>query len=72
MRHGASEENIQKVIDFIKQKGRDSHVSIGETHDVIGAVGESLIDPRDFELLDGVKEVIKISSSYKLASRIFN
>lgn len=71
MRHGASEENIQKVIDFIKLKGRDSHISKGESHTVIGAVGESLIDPREFELLEGVKEVVKISSNYKLVSRIF-
>lgn len=71
MRHGASEENIQKVIDFIKLKGRDSHISKGESHTVIGAVGESIIDSREFELLEGVKEVVKISSNYKLVSRIF-
>ena len=71
MRHGASEENIQKVVDFIRKKGREAHISKGESHVVIGAVGETAIDPRDFELLDNVKEVIKISSSYKLVSRIF-
>ena len=71
MRHGASEENIQKVIDLIKSKGREAHISKGESHTIIGAVGEKVIDPREFELIDGVKEVIKISSSYKLASRIF-
>ena len=71
MRHGASEDNVQKVVDFIKSKGRNAHISRGEAHIVIGAVGEASIDPRDFELLDNVKEVIKISSSYKLVSRIF-
>ena len=71
MRHGASEENIQKVIDFIKSKGYDAHVSRGDLHTVIGAVGGKVMDPRDLELLDGVKEVIKITSSYKLVSRIF-
>ncbi len=71
MRHGASKENVEKVVEFIKTKKREAHVSVGESHTVIGAVGEALIDPRDFELLDGVKEVIKISSSYKLVSRIF-
>ena len=71
MRHGASEENIQKVIEFIKSKGYDAHVSRGELHTVIGAVGGKVMDPRDLELLDGVKEVIKITSSYKLVSRIF-
>ena len=71
MRHGASDEQIQTVISFIKKKGFDTHVSHGELHTVIGAVGGKVIDPRDIELLDGVKEVIKITSSYKLASRIF-
>ncbi len=71
MRHGASKENVRKVIEFIKLKGRQAHMSRGKSHVVIGAVGESAIDPREFELLDGVKEVIKVSSSYKLASRIF-
>lgn len=71
MRHGASKENIRKVLDFIKLKNRQPHMSKGDSHTVIGAVGESAIDPREFELLDGVKEVIKVSSSYKLASRIF-
>lgn len=71
MRHGASEENIQKVIEFIKSKGYEAHVSRGDLHTVIGAVGGKVMDPRDLELLDGVKEVIKITSSYKLVSRIF-
>lgn len=71
MRHGASKENVEKVVEFIENKKRQAHVSVGESHTVIGVVGETPVDPRDFELLDGVKEVIKISSSYKLVSRIF-
>lgn len=71
MRHGATKDDINKVIDLIELKGREVHLSEGESHTIIGAVGEKVIDPREFELLDGVKEVIKISSSYKLASRIF-
>ena len=70
-RHGASENDIKKVEELIRLKGREVHLSQGESHTIIGAVGEKVIDPREFELLDGVKEVIKISSSYKLASRIF-
>ncbi len=71
MQSNASEEKIQKVIDFIKQKGFDAHVSKGSDHTVIGAVGRKVIDQRDIELLDGVKEVIRISSPYKLVSRVF-
>ncbi len=71
MNSQASEENINKVVDFIKQKGFDAHVSKGEDHTVIGAVGRKVIDKRDIELLDGVKEVIRITSPYKLVSRVF-
>lgn len=71
MRHGASEEQIANVINFIKKKGFDTHVSNGELHTIIGAVGGKIIDPRDIELIEGVKEVIKITSSYKLVSRVF-
>lgn len=71
MRHGADEAKIQAVIEFIQKKGFDTHVSRGEVHTVIGAVGGKVIDKRDLELLDGVKEVIKITSSYKLVNRMF-
>ncbi len=71
MQSSASEDKIQKVLEFIKQKGFDTHISKGEDHTVIGAVGSKIIDKRDIELLDGVKEVIRISSPYKLVSRVF-
>ncbi|MBQ9245466.1 3-deoxy-7-phosphoheptulonate synthase [bacterium] len=71
MQPNTTEDKIQKVIDFIKQKGFDAHVSKGSDHTVIGAVGRKVIDKRDIELLPGVKEVIRISSPYKLVSRAF-
>ena len=71
MQRQSSGEKIQNVIDFIKEKGFDAHVSRGEDHTVIGCVGTKVIDKRDIELLDGVKEVIRISSPYKLVSRVF-
>ena len=71
MQSGCSEDKISNVIEFIKQKGFDAHISKGEEHTVIGAVGSKIIDKRDIELLDGVKEVIRISSPYKLVSRVF-
>lgn len=71
MQRQTSEDKINKVIDFIKQKGFDAHVSRGTEHTVIGCVGRKVIDKRDIELLEGVKEVIRISSPYKLVSRVF-
>lgn len=71
MQPAATEENIEKVVSLLKLKGFEDHVSRGEINTVIGAVGGKTIDARDIELLDGVQEVIKIKSSYKLASRVF-
>jgi 3-deoxy-7-phosphoheptulonate synthase len=71
MQEGAGEEQIQNVIDRLIRMGFDVHRSTGSTHTVLGAVGGAPVDHRDIELLDGVREVVKISASYKLASRAF-
>src|SRR3989442_15472524 len=71
MQEGANEELIQNVIDRLIQMGFDVHRSTGAAHTVLGAVGGAPVDHRDIELLEGVREVIKISASYKLASRAF-
>src|SRR5499426_3998766 len=71
MQEGAREEQIQNVIDRLIQMGFDVHRSTGTAHTVLGAVGGAPVDHRDVELLEGVREVVKISASYKLASRAF-
>ncbi len=71
MREHVSEQCVDKVVDFIESKGFKAHISVGELQTIIGAIGSTNIDPRNIELLEGVQEVIKISSGYKLTSRIF-
>lgn len=72
MQPGASDEQIQHVIDRLVATGFDVHRSTGETHTVLGAVGvHPDFDTRDIELLDGVREVVRITQPYKLASRAF-
>lgn len=71
MRQGATQQEIDNVRLYIEKKGFTAHISEGELHTIIGAVGGKVIDPRDIELLEGVKEVIRITSNYKLASRVF-
>ena len=71
MNTNATEQQIENVVKFIKSKGFDAHLSKGELHTVIGCVGGHIVDQRDFELLDGVSEVIKITTGYKLTSRTF-
>jgi len=72
MQPGAAEEQIQKVIERLVEKGFDVHRSTGALRTVLGAIGnKNGIDIRDFEILDGVHEVLRISEPYKLAGRTF-
>ena len=72
MHEGATEEQIQHVIDRVVSSGFDVHRSTGASHTVLGAVGVHRdFDHRDFELLDGVREVVRITQPFKLASRQF-
>jgi 3-deoxy-7-phosphoheptulonate synthase len=72
MHEDATEEQIQHVIDRVVASGFDVHRSTGASHTVLGAVGVHRdFDHRDFELLEGVREVIRITQPFKLASRHF-
>jgi len=72
MHEGATDEQIQHVIDRVIAGGFDVHRSTGASHTVIGAVGVHRdFDHRDFELLEGVREVVRITQPFKLASRQF-
>ncbi|MBL8175129.1 MAG: 3-deoxy-7-phosphoheptulonate synthase [Bryobacterales bacterium] len=72
MEEGASEKNIQDVIDKLVTNGFTVHRSTGVVHTVLGCVGpKEEIDPRDLELMAGVKECHRVISPYKLASRNF-
>ncbi len=72
MQQGATDEQIQHVIDRLVSLGFDVHRSTGASQTVLGAVGvRPDYDPREVELLDGVREVVRITQPYKLASRAF-
>ncbi len=70
MQQGASDEQIQAVIDRLVGLGFTVHRSTGVMHTVLGGVGPvEELDPADFEAMEGVKECHRIVSPYKLASR---
>jgi 3-deoxy-7-phosphoheptulonate synthase len=72
METGATEPQIQAVIDRLVQMGFTVHRSTGVLHTLLGGVGPvDEFDPADFEMLEGVKECHRIVSPYKLASRAF-
>lgn len=72
MEEGATEEQVQNVIDRLVNEGFTVHRSTGVVHTVLGCVGpKEDIDPRDIELIDGVKECHRVIAPYKLASLSF-
>ena len=72
MQEGATEEQIQNVIDRLVDFGFDVHRSTGVVHTVLGGVGgKTDFDLAIFDVMEGVKEARRIASPYKLASRSF-
>src|SRR6202043_2362292 len=72
MQQGATEVQIQKIIARLVEDGFDVHRSTGVIHTVLGGVGGNEdFDTAVVELMEGVKEVHRIISTYKLASRGF-
>lgn len=71
MQENATEDQITHVVDRLVSLGFDIHRSTGERYTLLGAVGAQIADQRDLELLDGVREVVRVSAPYKLASRAF-
>ena len=71
MNSNATEQQINKVVQSIESKGFEARISKGELKIVISAIGSKLTDKRDFELLDGVTEVIQLTTNYKLTTRAF-
>ena len=68
-----TEERIEEIVQYIEKSGVQAHVSIGTDRTVIGIIGKA--EPTLAEHLrqmKGVENVIKISKSYKLASRDFH
>jgi 3-deoxy-7-phosphoheptulonate synthase len=72
MQQGATEEQVEHVIERLTDLGFDVHRSTGLIHTVLGGVGGKYdFDLAVFEVMEGVKEAHRIVSPYKLASRSF-
>jgi 3-deoxy-7-phosphoheptulonate synthase len=71
MQEGATEAQIQHVVEKLVDLGFDIHRSTGVNHTVLGVVGGKVVDTKEIEILEGVGEVVRITVPYKLASRQF-
>ncbi|OGR56611.1 MAG: 3-deoxy-7-phosphoheptulonate synthase, partial [Elusimicrobia bacterium GWA2_69_24] len=60
------------VVARVESLGYKAHVIPGATGTAVGITGNSgALDPRDFEVLGGVKQAIPVTKPYKLAGRDF-
>ncbi|MFH1347486.1 MAG: 3-deoxy-7-phosphoheptulonate synthase, partial [Candidatus Margulisiibacteriota bacterium] len=72
MRPDASDEQINQVVEKLKQHGFGIHLSKGVERTVIGAIGDkSVIELETIQMLPGVSEIVHIRKPYKLVSREF-
>jgi 3-deoxy-7-phosphoheptulonate synthase len=72
MRDHATTEEIQHVVERLREAGAEAHLSQGEVKTVIGVIGErELIYSLEMEGFPGVSEVIRVLKPYKLVSREF-
>src|SRR4051794_30270396 len=70
MQSDAGEQQVAEVLDAIRQLGLTPHPMPGATRTAIGITGNTgAVDPRTLEVLPGVKELIRVTKPYKLASR---
>ena len=72
MQKHATDPSIEHVVAELITRGFDVHRSTGSNQTVLGVVGKiDTVDPREFELYEGVQEVVCVSEPYKLTSRTF-
>jgi 3-deoxy-7-phosphoheptulonate synthase len=70
MDHGATGGQIEEVVRAIRAMGLTPHPMPGPTRTAIGITGNTgVVDPRPLEILPGVRELIRVTKPFKLASR---
>lgn len=72
MRMGASQEEVQSVVERVNEIGFRTHLSQGEERTIIGVIGdERPVDKGSLARMQGVERIVPILRPYKLASRDF-
>jgi 3-deoxy-7-phosphoheptulonate synthase len=70
MKSNYTPQHLEGVVDAIKAQGLTPHITYGVGTAIVAAVGEFHVPSLDqFEVLDGVESVKRISQPYKLGSR---
>jgi len=72
MKKNATEAQIEKVIEKIKENGLKPHLSKGKIVTIIGIIGnERKVPESQIRALEGVEKLMPVLAPYKIASRDF-
>lgn len=66
MEANATQEDIEKVKEYLISKNFDIHQSTGMKHVIIGVIGDVIgFDTKELETMSGVQQVVKITEYKK-------
>src|SRR5207248_10424256 len=72
IRPDATLDQIEHVIERVRELGFTPHVSRGESRTIVGVIGdETKPEAQNFSAIPGVEQVLQIMKPFKLASRDF-
>src|SRR4029077_19710887 len=72
LKRDSTTEQIDHILDRIRELGFKPHLSQGEKRTIIGVIGEEeRLQVQPLQAIPGVKQVLPILKPFKLASREF-
>ena len=73
LKPGATQQQIDNLINWFKSRGLDVHLSVGQYRTILGLIGDtSKIDVELLEGLDMIESVKRITEPFKSANRKFH
>jgi 3-deoxy-7-phosphoheptulonate synthase len=69
LKSGLSDDQLKAIEDHVRRAGAGPVLIEGKERSVVAVIGAAKLEPGLFETLPGVAQVMRISKSYKLASR---
>ncbi len=73
MKPSATDAELERVLERVEKLELSAHLSSGESHTIIGLVGETgRLDRNLFEVMPGVERAVRVAEPFKLANREFH
>ncbi len=73
MKPGAAKRNIEAVVQYVKGKGLETHLSEGKEVTIIGIVGDkTALNTDNLSIFEDVDKLVPVTESYKLSNKKFH